>query len=107
MRDVGTDDLARREREEQQQREAEERARADGREADDESACGADEHREHAVARLEEERGVTRALPVDERLDEEADAAEDQRRADDVLEQRVGGVPERLRQLYADQRKRR
>ena len=43
--------------------------------------------------------GASLCLPADERLDREADAAEDQRAADDLAHRRLGAVRERARDL--------
>ena len=75
---VGADDLLRGQREEEQHREAEERPRADRGQADDEPAARADRDREELVAAGEDERRVAR-VAVDVRLQQEADAADDQR----------------------------
>ena len=58
------------------------------------------------LSRAEQERRVVRSTR-DERLREEAEAAEDQRGADDLLHRRVRALAEPARDLHADERQRR
>ena len=58
VEDVGADDLGRAQREQHEQREPEEHARADGREPHHEAASEPDQHRGDAIAPREDERGV-------------------------------------------------
>jgi hypothetical protein len=102
---VGADDLRRRQWVEEQHREPEERPRADRCQADDEAAAGADQDRDHLVARRKEERSVVSAA-VHERLHEPAGAAEDERAADDPLECVHAVRPDATRRLDAQQRER-
>ena len=102
---VGADDLLRGERVGEQHREPEERARADRGEADDETAERADHDRDRLVARPEQERCIAR-MSLDVGLREEPEPADDQRTADDLLQQVHVVVADPVRQLDPDQRHR-
>ena len=111
VEDVGADDLRHRQRVDEHHHEPEERAAADRGEADDEAEHGADRDGEHAVAIREQKRRV-RGLDAarDKRLDEEPDAARDERRADGValdrLRARAVVVLDQCRDPDAEQRQR-
>ena len=72
----------------EEHREPEERPRADRGEADDEAAEGADRDRDQPCRAVERWNGASSLCRLDERLGEEAGAAEDQRAADDLLQRR-------------------
>jgi hypothetical protein len=88
------DDLRRGQREHEQHDEPEERAAADRCQADDEPAARAERDADHAVTVREQERRV-RGLDaaLDERLGEEAEAAEDERRADHLRHRVADAAP--------------
>ena len=93
MEDVRADDLRQRQRIDEHHHEPEEGAAADRGEADDEAEDGADGRRDQLVAAREQERRVGRLDPApDDPLEEEAEPAGDERRADRVAHDRVGRV---------------
>jgi hypothetical protein len=92
VEEVGAHDLGRRQGVDGQHQQPEERPGADRRQPDDEAADDPDRDRDHPVA-VGEQEGCVVAVGMEVRLDEEADAAEQERDAEDLLGEVLEGSP--------------
>src|SRR5947209_6593865 len=89
VEDVGADDLVRPQREDEQQRQSEEHAAADGRQPDDEAAEDPDEHGRDLVAPPHHECAVADLAHADGGLQQHPERAEQERCAEDLALRRL------------------